>query len=297
MTSRSTVRAGVTMGVLAYGIWGLLPLYLHRLSAVGPFEILAHRIVWSLLLLFAIAFAGRRWGRIGAVVVQPRLVAILCVSALLIAANWLIYIVAVTSGRTLQASLGYFINPLLNVLLGMIFLRERLKPLELVAVGLATAGVAIMAVAQGGLPLMALGLALTFGVYGLVRKIAPVEAIEGLIIETMLLAPVAIVWLAMRHELFTAPPGATSLPFLMLTGVVTAVPLLLFAAAAKRLRYSELGLIQYVAPTLQLMCAVIFGEAISPSQLLAFAFIWTGLVLYAGSTWHRGRVAKPVALD
>jgi chloramphenicol-sensitive protein RarD len=285
----SPTRAGIAMGVVAYAIWGLLPIFLKLLRPLGVVDILAYRILWSLLLLLAIAIAWKRGGQFMAVVRRPRLIATLCLSAALIGANWLIYIHAVNSGHVLDASLGYFINPLVNVLLGMVVLRERLGRTELAAIALAAVGVATLAIWQQALPLVSLALALTFAFYGLVRKMAPVDSLEGLLVETLLLMPLALGWLLLHGSLLP-PPGSPPLWLIASSGLVTATPLLLFAAAAKRIRYADLGLLQYLAPTLQLACAIFYGEPLLPIHMVAFAFIWGGLLIYAIATWRRSRV-------
>jgi len=294
MSARSETRLGIVMGVAAYTIWGVLPLFIRALQALPATTILAHRVVWSVLILIGLAFLIRRWPAALAAICSRRTMLVLTLSTLLIGSNWLIYIHAVNTGHTLQASLGYFINPLINVLLGLIFLRERMGRVEAVAVLLAAAGVAVLAIGQGGIPVIPLALALTFGLYGLVRKMAGLGPIEGLLIETGLLSPLALIWLAMMpsvSDIQNAPPYW----LVMASGLVTTVPLLLFAGAANRMRYSELGLLQYIGPTLQLLIAVaIFGEALLPSDLAAFGLIWSGLALYVAITWHRGRVTPPM---
>jgi chloramphenicol-sensitive protein RarD len=284
---KTTARSGVPMGILAYLIWGLLPLYLHLLAKLGPVSILAHRILWSLFLLIAMTLLWRRGAQLRAVAGNALLIGTLAVSALLIAINWLTYIYAVNSHQTLQASLGYFINPLLNVLLGVIVLRERLGRIEIVAIMLALTGVLVLAIGQHAVPTLALAVALSFSLYGMVRKLAPVEALEGLLVETILLAPLALAWVGW-HDGFGL--AGLSLPLVAASGVITAVPLLLFAAAAKRMRFAELGLLQYMTPTMQMLCAVLaFGEKLTPIHLIAFALIWGGLAVYASATWRRAR--------
>ncbi|RVT89482.1 EamA family transporter RarD [Sphingomonas crocodyli] len=293
MPAMSSTRSGIVMGASAYAIWGLLPLFLKQLQPLGAVEILSHRVIWSLGLLLLLALALRRGKALMQVMRQPKLIGVLAVSAALIGLNWLVYVHAVNEGHTLQASLGYFINPLVNVLLGMVVLRERLGRAEWAAVVLAGAGVAVLTIGQGALPTLSLILAISFGLYGLVRKMAPVESLEGLLVETALLTPLALGWLLL-HDGFVLPAGGPSWPLVISAGIVTATPLMLFAAAAKRMRYSELGLLQYIAPTLQLMCALAFGEPLLPVHMLAFAFIWSGLAVYGIATWHKGRV-RPMA--
>lgn len=219
---------------------------------------------------------------------RPRILLALTTSAALIGVNWLIYITAVNAGHIAEASLGYFINPLVNVLLGVAVLRERLGKAEVAAVLVAASGVVWLTVTQGRLPSTALLLAGTFGLYGLVRKMTPVEAVDGLFIETAVLSPLCLawLWLAGSDTVGTAPGW----PLVILSGVLTTVPLLMFAAATKRVRYSDMGLLQYIAPTLQLALAVFaFGEPLPPSRLLGFALIWLALAVYATGAIRRAR--------
>ncbi|KKC27080.1 EamA family transporter RarD [Sphingomonas sp. SRS2] len=292
MPALSPARTGVLMGVGAYGLWGVLPLYLKALLPLSSMDILSYRILWSLLLLALIALVYKRAGAALGALRRPRIALALLATTVLAAGNWLLYIHAVNSGHALQASLGYFINPLVNVLLGMVFLRERLGRAEAVAVLLAAAGVAALTIEQGALPVMPLALGFTFSLYGLIRKVIGIAPVEGLLIETGLLAPLAIAWLLFAS---TPPPADAgplpSLPMIALGGVMTTVPLLLFNGAAQRIRYSELGLLQYIGPTIALLIAIyVFGEPLLPIHILTFGLIWTGLVFYAAATWHRGRV-------
>lgn len=238
MTSaRSETRLGILMGIAAYTIWGGMPLFIRMLAAVPAPAILSNRIVWSLAILLVLAFALKRWGAAWAAIRRPRTALALCASTLLIACNWLLYIVAVNSGHALQASLGYFINPLVSVLLGVVFLRERLGRMEWGAIALAAIGVAILAIEQGTIPYIPLGLAFSFGLYGLVRKMIGLGPVEGLLIETGILAPLSLYWLLTQPQLV---PGAVAPSYwlLMAAGLFTTVPLLLFAGAANRIRYS-----------------------------------------------------------
>lgn len=278
MTTSAT-RTGLLLGVGAYMSWGLLPLYLHLLNGVPALQVLAHRVVWSLLLLAAIVLAMRR-GRAIVTAARGRTLLLLCASAALIAVNWLVYIFAVQSGHVLEASLGYFINPLLNVALGMIVLGERIGAVQKAAVAVAALGVAVLAVVGGGALWISLTLAFSFGVYGLIRKVAAIDALGGLTVETALLVgpALAVLWLS-PEPVFGR--GTTDL-LLVLAGAVTAAPLLMFAAAARRLRYSTLGLLQYLAPTLQFLLAVlVFHEPLRSVHIVTFALIWTGCALYA----------------
>lgn len=292
VASANLDRRGLGQGLGAYLIWGVLPLYFLLLTGVTAGEIVADRVLWSLVLLIGILAVVGRFGKLVAVLRAPRTLGLLAISATLISVNWLIYIWAVQNDHVLAASLGYFLNPLVNVLLGVVVLRERLTRMQTAAVALAAIGVALLAAGAGTGLWISLSLALTFAFYGLVRKVAPVESLEGLTIETALLTPFALAyltWLASGDALmFGDATGQTAL--LVLTGAVTAVPLLLFAAAARRLPYSTLGLLQYLAPTLQFLLAItVFGEAMTTVQVACFALIWSGLALYVVSSVRRPR--------
>lgn len=282
------INPGILYGIAAYGIWGVLPIYLKLLRPLPAPDILAHRILWSLLLLAVLAAILRHGPALAAIARRPRVLGALAVSAALIGVNWLFYIMAVNGGHVADASLGYFINPLVNVVLGVAVLRERLGRAELVAVLIAAAGVVWLAVSQGRLPVTALVLASSFGLYGLVRKLTPVEAIDGLLVETALLAAPSFAWLWLAGS--TTAGVAPRWPLVIGSGVVTAIPLLLFAAAAKRTRYSDLGLLQYLAPTLQLGLAVfLYGEPLPPARLAGFGLIWLALAVYAAAALRRAR--------
>lgn len=294
-SEQDRVVTGLLLGLGAYLVWGLLPAFLKLLAEAPPLQILAHRIVWSALLLAAVVTAARRWRKVAVALRTPRLLAILAVTAALIAGNWLIYIWAVNSGHVLETSLGYFINPLLNVALGVLVLRERLAPAQLAAVALAAAGVIYLGFAQGVVPWVSLGLAVAFGLYGLLRKMAPVDPLSGLFVETLLLTPAALGFLLMLaaqdHGSFGADLRLSLL--LVASGAVTAAPLLMFAAAGKRLRYATIGLLQYVAPTLQFLLAVLaFGEALTAAHLVAFGLIWAGLAIFATDALRAERARR-----
>ena len=288
---------GVLLGASAYLIWGGLPLFLRFLSGTPPLQIVAHRVVWSLLLLAAAALLFGKLGGLATVLRRPRLLGLLCVSAALIASNWTIYAWAVLNHHVIETSLGYFINPLLSVLLGVAFLKERLRRAQLIAVAIAGAGVAVMAAAQGAALWIPLSLAFTFGLYGLVRKIAPVDAFTGLTIETALIAPVAIAMLWWSAQMGEAAWGTSPSRDMLLvaSGPITAAPLLLFAAAAKRLRLATLGLLQYIAPTLQFLQGwLLFGERLTAIHLVTFGCIWTGLAIYALDGVRSARAPAPL---
>jgi chloramphenicol-sensitive protein RarD len=283
MATTSHTRTGLWLGIGAYTAWGLLPFYFHLLDAVPPLQVLAHRILWSLLLLAAILVATRRWrGMVTAL--RGRTLLALAASAALIAANWFVYIWAIDNAHLVEASLGYFINPLVNVALGVLVLGERLGRVQAAAVAIAACGVLILAILGGGALWISLALALSFAVYGLIRKMVAIDALGGLTAETALLAPLAlgVLLVAGRHGegAFGGDPTLSGL--LVLAGPITAAPLLMFAAGARRLRYATMGLLQYIAPTLQFLEAVLlYGEPVRPAQLVTFAMVWTGCALYA----------------
>jgi chloramphenicol-sensitive protein RarD len=293
MTSdHGRARAGLLLGLGAYLLWGVLPLYFKILSHVRPTEIVAHRILWSLIFLGALALLWSRVPRIRAALASRRVVATLLVTAALIGVNWLVWIWAVLNGHVLEGSLGYYLNPLVNVLLGVVLLKERLSRARQFAVGLACAGVAVLAWGAGGGLWISLTLAVTFALYGFLRKVAPVESLEGLAIETAILAPLALGWILWLEQTGTGGLGIDRLTtiLLVLAGAVTAVPLLLFNAAAKRLPYSTLGFLQYIAPSLQFLLAVLlFGERLTLAHVICFGAIWTALVIFAVEGWRLGR--------
>jgi chloramphenicol-sensitive protein RarD len=285
--------AGALYATLAYGTWGVLPVYWKALAGVPLVEVLAHR-VFGTVIFSALLLAGlRRTGELGDALRSPRERASLLASGVLIAVNWGVFIWAVGAGRIVETSLGYYLNPLVNVLLGTVFLRERLRRAQGISVALAGAGVLVMLVSHGELPWIALALAVSFGLYGLLHKLTHVRPIAGLALETAALAPAALAYLCFATE----PPGgalvtAGSLPrtLLVLAGPVTALPLLWFASAARRLRLSTLGLFQYLAPTLALLVAVLlYGEPFGRAHAAAFALIWAALALYTADALHASR--------
>lgn len=282
MRARET-RRGLGYGVGAYLIWGLFPIYLKALGPVGAGEVLAHRIVWSLLLTAVLILAARRWAAIRTALASPRLLGLLFVTAVLIAVNWLVYIHAVATGRLLAASLGYYLNPLVSVVMGVLVLKERLSRAQMGALALAFAGIAVLGVNAGSSLWISLTLALSFATYGLLRKMAPVDPLSGLAIETAILTPVAggyLLWHAAHGQASFGVDTTTDL-LLLASGAVTAVPLLLFSAAAKRLRYSSVGMLQFIAPSLQFALAVFaFGERLTWAHIVCFAAIWTAVFFY-----------------
>lgn len=289
--------AGALYAALAYGTWGVLPVYWKALAGVPLVEVLAHR-VFGTVIFAALLLAGlRRTGELREALRSPRERASLLASGALIAVNWGVFIWAVGAGRIVETSLGYYLNPLVNVLLGTLFLRERLRRAQGIAVALAGSGVLVMLVSHGALPWIALALATSFGLYGLLHKLTKVRPIAALALETGALAPAALAYLLFATE----PTGgalvtASALPqtLLVLAGPVTALPLLWFASAARRLRLSTLGLFQYLAPTLALLVAVfLYGEPFGRAHAAAFGLIWSALALYSADALHATRSSFP----
>lgn len=275
-------RSGFALGLLAYSLWGILPVYFKAIEVLPAMDIVAHRVIWSLLFVAILIAASRGWTRLKSAIGDGRTVGILLVTALLIGGNWLIYVYAVTSGHILAGSFGYYLSPLASVLLGRFVLREPLSRLQWIAVAIAAAGISVLAV--GALSQLWISLALcgTFALYGLLRKVVAADAVTGLGIETAILFPLALIWLVWRHS--TGAPvmgnGAILTALLLLAGVVSTTPLLLFTAAAKRLPYSTLGMLQFISPTLQFLIGLAYGEPLTRAHLIAFPAIWLALGLY-----------------
>ncbi len=283
-SDRDQTRAGLFYGIAAYSWWGLVAIYFKAVAHVPATEILAHRVVWSVLLLSLLLRFRGRWGVAISALRDRRVVVTLFATTALIAANWFTFIWAIANDQVLDASLGYFINPLVNVLLGFVFLRERLRRFQALSVLLAAIGVTYLTVSSGAVPLVSLALAFTFAFYGLLRKTARVDALVGLTLETVTLLPLAIGYLAYLlwsgDGVFGTESRSTDL-LLALGGVVTATPLLWFANAVRRLRLATVGFLQYIAPTGQFLLAMFYGETLSSAHIVAFAFIWTALVIYS----------------
>jgi chloramphenicol-sensitive protein RarD len=290
-------RKGLGLGIAAYALWGVLPIYFKALQAVPSVDIVAHRILWSVPVLALLLSVARAWQEVRIALRNRRAMLLLGVTALLIGGNWLLYVYAVNSGHILAGSLGYYLNPLANVLLGRIILKEKLSWLQWAAVGLAAAGIAALAAGALGQLWISLTLCMSFASYGLLRKIAPVDAVAGLAIETMLLAPLAAAWLAWSFSSGQPTFGGSSsdLILIAIAGVVTTVPLLLFTAAARRLPYSTLGMLQFLAPTLQFLIAVmLYGEPFTTAHAIAFGAIWAALGLYVLAIVRHARAAVTV---
>ena len=290
------MRSGILSAALAFLCWGLFPIYFHALGDVPPVQILAHRVLWSLAFLLLVLALRRQWKWLS-LVRQPRIFWSFAASALLLSANWLVYIWAVKNGHVIEASLGYFINPLVNIMFGYLLLKERMRPAQWGAIAIAALGVGWLTWQSGSVPWIALVLAATFGAYGLLRKTAALGALEGLSFETMVLFPFAaayVGWLSVTGDnAFVNAPLDTTRILLILAGPITAIPLLLFATGARKIPLSILGLLQYLSPTLQFLLGVwLFHEAFSSERLVGFLMIWAALALFAGEGLLRSRAAK-----
>jgi len=286
-----TQFAGITFGVVAYGMWGFFPLFFHQLSHVPPMDILSHRAFWACIFVSGLLTLRRQWSAVAAVVRCRRHLLLVGGAALLIGVNWLVFLWAVHTQQVVASSLGYFLTPLVNVVLGLAVLGERLDRLEWLAVALAVAAIANEILAFGGLPWVSLVLAATFGTYGLIRKHLPVDVVPGLWLETLAMLPLCVlyaVWQAERGHSVWAGHVPLTMTLLIASGVLTALPLLAFAAAARRLDLATLGMLMYINPTLQLVSAVwLFDEPTDASRLLSFGLIWLGLLIFSGSAWYR----------
>jgi chloramphenicol-sensitive protein RarD len=285
---------GVVSGISAYLIWGLSPVYWKELQVVTAFEIIVHRIVWSFLFLLILVIVRKQFGQLIAIIKSPRIMLLLVITSLFVSSNWLVYIWSVNHGFIVQASLGYYINPLVNILLGMIFLKERLRRLQILAVGLAFCGVLFLTVFYRAFPWVSLTLAFTFGLYALIRKTAAVGALIGLTMETLLLSIPALIYLVYLKQAgqgaFGQIDGKVDL-MLAGTALVTAIPLLLFNLAGKRLMLATLGFLQYLAPTCMLAIGVVvWGNVLVPAQLISFLFIWVALALYSVDSVYSYRI-------
>jgi chloramphenicol-sensitive protein RarD len=293
------MNPGILYAATAFAPWGILPLYFKSVQSVPPSEILLHRMLWSLVFVVAVLSWRRQWTWLGDVLRKPKMLAGCAASALLLSCNWFTYIWAVNNGHVVESSLGYFINPLFNVLLGSLLLRERLRTVQWLAVALAGCGVVWLTWQNGHLPWIALVLAGTFALYGLMRKTAPLGALEGLALETMLLFPLAAGYMVVltleAQNSFMSAPAATRW-LLAAAGPATAIPLLLFAAGARRIPLSLLGLLQYIGPTIQLLLGVwLFREPFSTDRLIGFALIWSALAVYSAEGLWRPWADKPSA--
>lgn len=289
-------RSGLAYGVAAYALWGVMPVYFKQIAVVPAIDIVAHRVLWSLIVLAVLLSLSRAWNQVRSAVTQKRTMALLALTSVLIGVNWMLYVYAINSGHILAGSLGYYLNPLANILLGRFILRERLTKRQWWAVAIAAMGVAVLATGALDTLWISLVLCFSFATYGLLRKIAPVESLAGLSIETTILAPIALFWLLMggaEGRMMADYPAAVTW-LLVAAGLVSTVPLLCFTAAARRLPYSTVGMLQFLAPTLQFLIAVtIYGEALTSAHMVAFGAIWFALILYSSSILKRRRKPGP----
>jgi len=285
----SAVQVGVVCAIAAYTMWGIAPIYFKQLVMLPAAEILMHRVIWSVLLLVGLIAGLKQWPKVFAAFRNKRVMQVLLVAGLLLGANWLLFIWAVNNDHLLDASLGYYINPLINVFLGRLFLGERLRALQQVAVVLAIVGVSILVFSYGHIPWIALILAGSFSVYGLLRKQVAVDSLPGLFIETLMLSPLAIgYWLLFGSQYSNLLVNDLSLNLLILAaGIVTTAPLLCFTAAARRIMYSTLGFFQYIGPTLMFLLAVyLYDEPLDSARLITFGFVWVALLLFSADSFY-----------
>ncbi|ASM48894.1 chloramphenicol-sensitive protein RarD [Pseudoalteromonas espejiana DSM 9414] len=293
-------RKGGIFACLAFLMWGLAPIYFKQIQHVSAFEILTHRVVWSVVFLVLVVSVLKYWDKVKRIVVQPKIMLMLVLTSSILGFNWGLFIWAVNNNHMLDASLGYYINPLLNVLLGMLFLGERLRKLQGFAVFLAFAGVVLQLVSFGSFPVVAFSLATSFAIYGLLRKKLPVEALPGILLEALILLPVALIyWWVM------APTPTSDLivndwhtnALLISAGIITTLPLLCFTGAAKRLQYTTLGFFQYIGPSLMFMLAVVFyDEVFDAERVITFACIWSALAIFTWDSYHQSRKRKKAAI-
>lgn len=295
---RDVARKALLAGLGAYSFWGLVPLYFKLVAVAGADEIIAHRVIWSVAFLALVLGLRKRGSVLRHIAISRRVALALLLSGALVAVNWMVFVYAVNSGRVLSTSLGYFINPLVSVLLGTVVLRERMFGAQVVAVLLAAAGTLYLTVQVGQPPWLALALAFSFGLYGLVRKMTDVGPMVGLFWETLMMMPVALLWLiwnARHGEIVFGDFGLAQNLLLIGTGLVTVIPLVLFATAARGLPLITVGLMQYLAPSISFCLAVfLFREPFTFDHAVAFGAIWTALALYTGASWQRNRQQRRI---
>ena len=294
MTDSQTkdTRDGVVAGLIAYSIWGVLPVYFKQVTAVAPLEVLMHRVVWAIPFGALIIHARKQWPEVRRGLTHRGMLFWLATSAFFIAVNWFVYIVAVQKNQVFQASLGYYINPLVYVLVGVLFLGERLRPLQIAAVVLAAIGVSVLSISGGKLPVIALTLAFAFTIYGVIRKKVVIGGMPGLFVETLILAPFAIVvlvWLEVTGKAAFGAGGVTLDALLVAAGPLTVVPLLCFALAARRLTLTSIGFMQFIAPTLQFCVGLWYGEVLTVPHLICFGCIWIAVILFSADALRRNR--------
>ena len=293
-------RKGAIFACLAFFMWGLAPIYFKMIQHVSAFEILMHRVIWSVMFLIFVVSVLNYWDKIKRILIQPKLILMLVVTSTLLGFNWGLFIWAINNNHMLDASLGYYINPLLNVLLGMVFLNERLRKLQGAAVALAFTGVLLQLISFGSFPIVAFSLATSFALYGLLRKKLQVDALPGILIEALILLPVALTywWLMVPTETSNLPANDWLTNALLVSaGIVTTLPLLCFTGAAKRLQYTTLGFFQYIGPSLMFILAVVFyGEVFDAERVITFACIWSALAIFSWDSYHQSRKRRKAAI-
>ncbi|WP_076918471.1 EamA family transporter RarD [Pseudoalteromonas sp. SK18] len=293
-------RKGAIFACLAFFMWGLAPIYFKMIQHVSAFEILMHRVIWSVVFLIVVVSVLSYWDKIKRILIQPKLILMLVVTSTLLGFNWGLFIWAINNNYMLDASLGYYINPLLNVLLGMVFLNERLRKLQGAAVALAFTGVLLQLISFGSFPVVAFSLATSFALYGLLRKKLQVDALPGILIEALILLPVALTywWLMVPTETSNLPANDWLTNTLLVSaGIVTTLPLLCFTGAAKRLQYTTLGFFQYIGPSLMFILAVVFyGEVFDAERVITFACIWSALAIFSWDSYHQSRKRRKAAI-
>lgn len=293
-------RKGAIFACLAFFMWGLAPIYFKMIQHVSAFEILMHRVIWSVMFLILVVSVLNYWNKIKRILIQPKLILMLVVTSTLLGFNWGLFIWAINNNHMLDASLGYYINPLLNVLLGMVFLNERLRKLQGAAVALAFTGVLLQLISFGSFPVVAFSLATSFALYGLLRKKLQVDALPGILIEALILLPVALTywWLMVPTETSNLPANDWLTNVLLVSaGIVTTLPLLCFTGAAKRLQYTTLGFFQYIGPSLMFILAVVFyGEVFDAERVITFACIWSALAIFSWDSYHQSRKRRKAAI-
>lgn len=291
------MNRGILSGLGAYALWGFFPIYWKYLHDVPALQVIGHRIGWSFLLLIAIILVSGQWMEFRASVLQPKVIGIYTIAAILLSVNWLVYVWGVNAGFIVETSLGYFINPLLSVLLGVIFLRERLRPTQWIPVTIAAIGVIYLTALYGRLPWIALSLAFSFGFYGLVKKLAPLGSLHGLTLETGIVFPVALLYLLIievRGSGAFLHQSTLIDVFLIGAGVVTTIPLLMFASAARQIPLTVMGLLQYIAPTLQFLIGIfVYREPFEQSHLIGFGLVWVALVIF----WVENYLSRRVPVE
>lgn len=298
-TPEQQVRNGILSALIAYGLWGFLPLYFIVLKNVSSFEVLAHRVIWAVPFGAVIIFARRQWPEVKRALSHRKMLMLLSITALLIAGNWLVYIMAVQREQIFQASLGYYINPLLFAMVGVLVMGEKLRKPQLAAVALAAAGVLVLTFSGGRFPAIALFLGTSFTLYGVMRKKVVIGGMPGLFVETLVLFPLAagyLGWLAAGGGAAFVAGGPALSAILLLAGPVTVVPLLFFALAARRLTLAAVGMMQFIAPTLQFAIGVAYGEVLTTAHLVCFGCIWSAVAVFSWDAWRSSRRPPVVAV-